>query len=240
MSNFNSVEFGSNIKLARNSKGYSQENLAKALGVNRSTIARYESGEILPNAEQIAMICEELDIYEYDLFKSEGRQLINKETSKNPFDSNVLYMFYQSYYPSKDIYKVGKYKLIIKEKPDMCLVDFVDYKTGKIYSTGTLQSDDNIAVIVLENYKPSSPRLEVSETILNIANGTDGEILGTFTCTNGQYVPSIRKCIVTFEDKDIDDSIKEKLKITPQEIEQLKKLDILYLSTRKKEDYEDL
>ena len=95
MSNFNSVEFGSNIKLARNSKGYSQENLAKALGINRSTIARYESGEILPNAEQIAKICEELDIYEYDLFKSEGRQLINKETSKNPFNSNVLYMYYQ-------------------------------------------------------------------------------------------------------------------------------------------------
>ena len=66
MSNFNNVEFGSNIKLSRNSKGYSQENLAHALGITRSTIARYESGEILPNAEQIAKICEELDIYEYD------------------------------------------------------------------------------------------------------------------------------------------------------------------------------
>lgn len=36
-----------------------------------------------------------------------------------------------------------------------------------------------------------------------------------------------------------ENDIKEKLKLTDSELEQAKELDILYLQTRKKEDYED-
>ena len=57
MSNFNKKEFGENIKKYRRIKGLSQENLAVALGITPATIARNETGEIIPNAEQIYMIC---------------------------------------------------------------------------------------------------------------------------------------------------------------------------------------
>ena len=70
MSNFNKKEFGENIKKYRRIKGLSQENLAMALGKTPATIARYETGEIMPSAEQIYIICKELDIYEYQLFNS--------------------------------------------------------------------------------------------------------------------------------------------------------------------------
>ncbi len=239
MSNFDRVEFGNNLKKARLSKGLSQENIASVLDVDRSIIAKYESGKVLPNVEQIAMICEELDIYESDLFQTSNRKMINKENSKNPFNTDTLYIYYPAYFPSKNKYGIGKFKLLIKEKPDSCLVDFVDYKTNKIYSTGYIQADGFIAVLIIENYKPNSPRLEVGEIILNIANGVDGDIIGTYTCTNGQYVPSIRKCLATSKDIDINDLAKEKLEITEREIEQLKELNILYMQTRKKEDFED-
>ena len=37
--------------------------MAKILNKNRSTIARYEKGEILPNVRYISIICKELGIY---------------------------------------------------------------------------------------------------------------------------------------------------------------------------------
>ena len=53
MSNFNKKEFGNNIRKFRKAKGLSQENLAMLLNKTPATIARYETGEIIPNAEQI-------------------------------------------------------------------------------------------------------------------------------------------------------------------------------------------
>lgn len=54
-------------------------------------------------------------------------------------------------------------------------------------------------------------------------------MLGTFHCTNGQYVPSIRKCIVSKNDLEFTDALLEKLKITDSEKESLNKNNILYL-----------
>lgn len=68
MSNFNSRYFGENIRKFRKAKGLSQENLAMAINKTPATVARYETGEIIPNAEQIQLICDELGIYEYELF----------------------------------------------------------------------------------------------------------------------------------------------------------------------------
>lgn len=54
-------------------------------------------------------------------------------------------------------------------------------------------------------------------------------MLGTFHCTNGQYIPSIRKCIVSKKDIEFTNELLEKLKITDIEKENLNKTDILYL-----------
>lgn len=68
MSTFNNKDFGENIRKFRKARGLSQENLAIAIGKTSATIALYENGEIIPNAEQIYLICNELGIYEYELF----------------------------------------------------------------------------------------------------------------------------------------------------------------------------
>ena len=54
-------------------------------------------------------------------------------------------------------------------------------------------------------------------------------MVGTFHCTNGQYVPNIRKCIASKEDIEFTDEVRKKLKITDVEKESLNKNDILYL-----------
>ena len=53
MSDFNSKEFGNKLRELRKSKGLSQENLATKLNISRTTIGRFENGEMIPNAQII-------------------------------------------------------------------------------------------------------------------------------------------------------------------------------------------
>ncbi len=228
MPSFDKREFGENIRKFRRIKGLSQENLAMVLNKTSATIARYENGEITPNAEQIHLICNELGIYEYELFNS-TKKITNIENSINPFNTDMLYLYYIAYYPKSQKYDKGKFRLKLIQKPDLCKVNFMDYKKDFIYLTGYLQADNHIAVFVFENYKENNLRFELSHIIVNIARGTNKLMLGTFHCTNGQYIPSIRKCIVSKKDIEFTDELLEKLKITDIEKENLNKTDILYL-----------
>ena len=54
-------------------------------------------------------------------------------------------------------------------------------------------------------------------------------MLGTFHCTNGEYIPSIRKCILSKDDVDFTDELLKKLKVSDVEKETLNKHNILYL-----------
>ena len=229
MPSFDKKDFGENIRKFRRIKGLSQENFAMVLNKTSATIARYENGEITPNAEQIHLICNELGIYEYELFNSTRRKITNIENSVNPFNTDMLYIYYIAYYPKSKKYDKGKFRLKLIQKPDLCKVDFMDYKKDFIYLTGYLQADNHIAVFVFENYKENNLRFELSHIIVNIARGTNKLMLGTFHCTNGQYIPSIRKCIVSKKDIEFTDELLEKLRITDIEKENLNKTDILYL-----------
>ena len=237
MTEFNKKDFGKKLKNARKSKGLSLYNLGKAIGKNATTIGRYERGEILPDAKQIYLLCNELEISEYELFSQ--TKLKNKENSINPFETNLLYLYYIAYYPKTNKYDKGKFKLKITEKNNICFVDFLDYKTDKIYLSGYILSDTNIAIFILENYKPNNLRLEVTEIILNIARGTNDIMLGSLHCTNGNYVPSNRKCIISKKDLDFSDEMLEKLHFTRKEINDLIDKNILYLDVINKYDFED-
>lgn len=237
MAEFNKEEFGEKLRNARRSKGLSLDNVGKAIGKNATTVGRYESGEILPDAEQIYLLCNELDISENELFNRSKIQ--NIENSKNPFEVNTLFLYYIAYFPKTDRYDKGKFKLIITEKEDMYRVDMVDYKTNKIYLSGYVLADSNIAVFVLENYKPNNLRLEITEIILNIARGTNELMLGSLHCTNGNYEPSNRKCIISKKDLDFSDDMLERLKITKSELDKLTEKNILYLDVINKYDFEE-
>ena len=228
MSSFNKKEFGENIRKFRKAKGLSQENLAMAINKTPATIARYENGEIIPNAEQIYLICNELGIYEYELFNN-TRKITNTENCINPFNTDILYIYYIAYYPKSKKYDKAKFRLKLTQKPDLCRVDFMEYKQEYIYLSGYLQADHHMAVFVFENYKENNLRFELSHIILNIVNGTDKLMLGTFHCTNGEYTPSIRKCIVSKNDIEFTDDLLDKLKITEAEKENLNEHNILYL-----------
>ena len=61
-------EMNLNMKLARVEKGYSQEYLAKKIGVSRQTILLIEQGTYNPSIQLCIAICKELDRTLNDLF----------------------------------------------------------------------------------------------------------------------------------------------------------------------------
>lgn len=238
MNPFNSIEFGDKIRKARLSKGLSTDNLAKMLNKSQSMIVRYEKGQVLPDIETLTIICEKLDITYTELF-NETEKINNKDMSINPFGVKTLYLYYRAYYPTAKKFGNGKFKLKLSESNNICKVDFVDYKTDKKYMSGHLLADGNIAVFVLENYKPNSPRLEVTEIILNISNSIDRLMIGTLYCTNGKYVPSIRKCAISKEDLDFNKDIEKQLQISDTDKKQLIDENVLHIELENIDDFEN-
>ena len=78
------MEFGSQIKKAREAKQMSQEQLGAALGVTGVTIMRYEKNQRQPKFEQLIDIANALDISIVDLFEEPIASAL-----KTVVDSNI-------------------------------------------------------------------------------------------------------------------------------------------------------
>lgn len=237
MAEFNKRDFGEKLKRFRKERGLSQENLARVINKNATTIGRFESGKLIPNAEEIFLICRELEISENELFNIDNR--IHGKESFNPFGVNTLYIYYNGYYPTLKKYDKCKFKINIISKTNYCELEFVDYKTNKIYMTGYIETDNFMAFLKFNNYKPTSPRLECTQINVNIANSTDKLMRGALFCTNGKYEPSSRKCFISKKDIEFTDEMLEELNISMEEFEQMKKINIWYIDVENKEDFEE-
>lgn len=227
MSNFNSKLFGENIRKYRKEKGLSQENLAYKLNKSKATISRYENGELLPDAEEINIICDELGIYESDLFNRKYT-FSNKKNVRNPFETDKLYVYFNAYNPNTKKFNKDKWIIKIREKIDRIEVDFVNSHNNSIWSTGYMLADDMVAFLSLENYKPNQMRLDICELIIRVCYGTDELMLGAYFGTNAQYEPSIRKCYFSKKDIPFTDEMFEELKPTDNELKNLKENYALY------------
>lgn len=212
MTHFNKIEFGKRLKEARKQKEYSLEYVAKEIEKTPSTVSRYECGKIIPNAKILNKLCNILDIYYDDLYKENEEKIVNTKNSQNPFKVNKLYLYYLGYRTKN---KIDKFKLVInlKEKNNYVEAKISYYKTKKIILIGHVLADSFIVTVRTENYKANYPRLETNQIILNISEGTNGLIRGVMMCTNGEYVPNIKKCIVSKKDFQFNEEIVNNLKL---------------------------
>ena len=131
---------------------------------------------------------------------------------------------YQKRKFQKDIWYID-----IREKPDRVEVDFVNPHNNAIYTTGLMYSDKMVAFLSVKNHLPNRQRLEISEFVININEGTDGLMLGTYMATNNEYVPSIRKCLFSEKKVEFTDEMFESFKLKDYEREKLEQSLALYL-----------
>lgn len=64
-----------NIKSKRESIGLTQEELGKILGVNRSTVAMWETGEAMPRADKLPVLAKVLGCNIDKLFSYENQTI---------------------------------------------------------------------------------------------------------------------------------------------------------------------
>ena len=153
--------------------------------------------------------------------------VLNK--SKNPFNTNKLYVYFNAYNFRTKKFAPDKYVLELEQKQNMCKAKFIDYHDGRIYSEGYLIGNEEIAFAVMENYKPTSTRVDVCIIEINICNGTDGLMLGGYFGTNAKCEPSLRKCYISKKDIEFTKEMVEKLKLNENEKETLNNQNALYL-----------
>lgn len=70
-------KFINNLKSLRTNKGLKQEELAKILGLSRSTITKYETGEREPDFEILEKIADYFNVSTDFLLGREKRELLN-------------------------------------------------------------------------------------------------------------------------------------------------------------------
>ena len=56
------MSFADNFKKARTAAGLTQQQVADALGLDRSAVAHYEMGDSRPNLKNLPKICELLNV----------------------------------------------------------------------------------------------------------------------------------------------------------------------------------
>ena len=109
MSSFDNKIFGQNLRKYRKMRELSQENIAMLLGKTKATISKYENGDLIMTADDIAKVCDELGIYSSDLFEQEYKN-INKDNSNNPFKSkSYMYIFMLIIIEQENMEKVNMY-----------------------------------------------------------------------------------------------------------------------------------
>ena len=229
MSDFDSKDFGERLKTYRLKKGLSQENIATIINKTKATVSRYESGEVLPAVKDISKICEALEIYEADLYENNVVRTMQDNKSKNPFNTNKLYVYFNAYNFRTKKFAPDKYILELEQKQNICKVKFIDYHDGRIYSEGYLIGNEEIVFAVMENYKPTSSRVDVCIIEINICNGIDGLMLGGYFGTNAKCEPSLRKCYISKKDMDFTKEMIEDLKLNENEKDILNNQNALYL-----------
>ena len=97
MVEFNKIEFGNKLREARLKKNYTLKYVGKAIGKDLSTVRKYETGEVIPNAKVLNKLCYVLDIYYGELYTENTQNIANMENSINPFKVNRLYLYYLSF-----------------------------------------------------------------------------------------------------------------------------------------------
>ncbi len=72
----NNKELAKNMRFLRKCYGFTQQKVAKSMGITRSSYSYYESGRVLPDLYALIKLCEFYDIELADLVTKEGVQKV--------------------------------------------------------------------------------------------------------------------------------------------------------------------
>lgn len=148
MSNFN-------LRSVRKKANLTQAQLAEKLGINRATVSKYETGEIVPSVDQIINICGVLDVSFEELFGENSGvkpSEIYQSLILDDYIRTLGYSFYDSY-PDTDsntslcvdenaerLYLIPSGEILSCEKT---LHDYAKFQIAELIKKGTEIPDND-------------------------------------------------------------------------------------------------
>ena len=202
MYNLDGYKIGDAIRKIRKSKNMSVEELANRISKTPTTIYKYERNEVLPDVITIFEICNVLEIDVNDLTIKE-RIEVNRETSINPFTTDILYMYYLGFG------SLAEYRLRITPENGFMKVEFL-LEDDLVYYTGTIESNSDLAFISLKNYYAVNQCFEKLQFTINMKFSIDGMNTGVFLALREDVnQPVIKKFVLS--KRKIKDNEKEEI-----------------------------
>lgn len=227
---------GGRIRELRKGRKMSIQQLADAINKTKACVSKYEKGEITIDIPTLFDIAGVLEVAPERLinYKPENRKeshsIINGNSSF--FKASRLY-FYYSDGRFSDI-KDGIINIHNEEGKSVCLADFtINIKTEngfstEIYYTGTVTYSDMLIRFSLQNqYNALEEDLLYIFNPLEYRDGTNGLLCGI---SSTDLLPCAFKCIVSLSELEKNDVLKERLKFSKKEIQQMKKMNMLTIS----------
>lgn len=232
----NIEHLGKKLKYSRKAKNISIEELGNIIGKSKTTIARYENNEILLDILTAIEICNALNIDLNDLFDTSLHNL-EKDINKNPFNSNLLYL----YYISKNGIIISSIEITKTQNTNYVLMkNGLTRNKYKQEYTGVMESNYNTAFICLTN-AISNPGLDKFQIEIDLHSKIDNKYYGIFLgISDNTHKPTARKCILT--DKlitSIDELsyLFEELKISNEDSKDMLETKYWDMKTRKIKEY---
>lgn len=190
MYNLESYKIGKMIREARKLRGLTVEELAEKICRSSTTVYKYERDEVAPDLITTLEICNVLGLDINDLTVKD-RIEINRETSVNPFPTDILYMYYLGFG------SLAEYRLKITPENGVMKVDFL-LEDNQVYYTGTIESNSDIAFISLKNYYAVNQTFEKLQLTINMKFSVDSMNMGVFLALREDVnLPVIKKFILS-------------------------------------------
>lgn len=236
MYNLNSYNFGENFRKVRKLKGLSVAEIAEKLNKTETTIYKYERGDLKPDIDTVLLFCNIFEI-NFDDLTTKTKIEDNKSYSKNPFDSEIMYLYYLGYK------KLMLFELDFKQEAGFETVSFKDIETGKIFFKGTVEANQERAYIVMKNFYITNTKFEKVQMILNLTYSSDDSYMGVITGTEDKAnMPMMKRCMVrrsliNEKNREEIEEAKERLKITVEEKSKLNEDNFLTVDISNKTDY---
>lgn len=225
----NSKEYydvGERIKFYRKLKKLSLSEFGDLIGKTKSTVCRYETGEICPDVITLCEICDALELSISEFLDKEKKEA--EEYSINPFKSNELYLYY-----------IGFSKKLVTSKIEISLIDGMqkvilknainryDVERNSYMYDGKMESNGIVTFFNLSN-SVNNKKFEKIQITINNQFEENGYFYGSITATGNDNLSTNRKCMICRKNadelsKDKKKEIFEKLKISKKEIDQIKK-----------------
>ena len=219
-------DVGERIKFYRKLKNLSLSEFGYLIGKTKSTVCRYETGEICPDVITLCEICDALNLSVSEFLDKEKKD--EKEYSINPFGVNELYLYYIGFSKKLVTSKIeisqidGVQKIILKNA-----INKFDVERDSYMYDGKMESNGIVTFFSLSN-SVNNKKFEKIQITINNQFAENGYNFGSISATGNDNLSTNRKCMICAKNvdelsKENKKDIFEKLKISKKEIDLIKK-----------------